>query len=208
MENFVAIWQFLVQWYWLPLLIMNITTIIAILVENGKPEKTIAWVLVILFLPMIGIVLYYLFGQKFKKDKYFNALDQKHQYQLKQNWIALQPFINDQIELTASYNDQLNDAFEYLVHTKNSIPTSNNSVDLLINGESKFEKLLFDISHAKHHIHLEYYIFEEDSIGKKLLNLLVKKVTEGITVRIIIDDFGSSRLAKRKKYYQNLGLDI
>ena len=71
MENIYIIWNFIAQWYWVPLLLVNISAFTTILIENGKPEKTIAWLMVIVFLPFIGVVLYYFFGQKFKKNKYF-----------------------------------------------------------------------------------------------------------------------------------------
>lgn len=208
MENFIPIWNFIIAWYWLPLLLINTTAFITILAENGKPEKTIAWLLVIVFLPLIGVALYYFFGQKFKKEKYFKRLDQKYHVKLAERWEELQPFIDKQIALTEKYDDHLNDSFEYLVHTKNAIPTSNNKIDILINGEEKFPLFLKDLQNAKHHIHLEYYIFEEDEIGTQILNILVQKAKEKVKVRVIIDDFGSSGLAKRQKYYENLGINF
>lgn len=206
MEHLHAVWDFVVQWYWIPVAVVHLTAFITILIENGKPEKTIAWLLVIVFLPVIGVIFYYFFGQKFKKEKYFRKLDSRYSLKLEEKWENLQSFIEKQIELTAAYDDHLNDAFEYLVRTKNSIPTSNNQLDLLINGEQKFERLLKDLQEATHHIHLEYYIFEEDTIGKKILDILTQKAQEGVKVRIIIDDFGSAKLAKHKDYYESKGL--
>lgn len=207
-NNIEVVVQFILQWYWLPLSIINIVAFVTILLENGKPEKTIAWLMVITFLPFIGVTLYYFFGQKFKKEKYFKKLDIAYSKKWNELWVQLKPFINKQIELTETYDKHLNDAFEYLVYTKNSIPTSNNNYSLLKNGEEKFPLLLEDIGKAKHHIHLEYYIFEDDNLGLEILDALVKKVNQGVVVRIIIDDFGSSSLAKKKKHYENLGLQF
>lgn len=208
MENFYIIRDFIKEWYWLPVTLVIITAVITILIENGKPEKTIAWLVVIVFLPIIGIVLYYFFGQKFQKDKYFRKLDLRYTLKLEESWTALQPFIDDEIKLTETYSKHLNDVFEYLVLTKNAVPTSNNNLMLLNNGEEKFEVLLTDIKEATHHIHIEYYIFEEDEIGTKILNLLIEKVKEGLEVRLIIDAFGSSNFTKRKKYYEEKGLQF
>ena len=208
MEHLQLIWEFIVQWYWIPLLLINGSAFITILIENGKPEKTIAWLMVIVFLPIAGVILYYFFGQTFKKEKYFKKLDEVYAEKLKQRWKELHDFIEEELEITSTYDTHLNDAFEYLAHTKNAIPTSNNSIQLLNNGEEKFPQLFKDIQNAKHHVHLEYYIFEEDALGKKLLDLLVQKAKNGVEVRIIIDDFGSSKLAKRKSYYENLGLQF
>ena len=67
------IWNFIKEWYWVPLTILYIMVIVTILIENRNPTKTIAWILVIVFLPFIGIVLYFFFGQKFKKDEFLNS---------------------------------------------------------------------------------------------------------------------------------------
>lgn len=206
MENFIPIWNFIVEWYWVPLLLVNATAFVTILVENGKPEKTIAWLLVIIFLPVIGVLLYYFFGQKFKKEKYFKVLDKKYHIKIEETWEEQKQFIEHQIDMTEKYDSHLNDAFEYLVHTRSSIPTSNNKIDLLFNGEQKFLPLLEDLKNAKHHIHIEYYIFDEDHIGKQVLDILVEKAKQNVEVRLIVDDFGSSKFAKKQKYYSDLGV--
>lgn len=208
MDHLQIIWDFAKEWYWIPLTLINTTAFITILVENGKPEKTIAWLMVIVFIPIVGVILYYLFGQKFKKEKYFKKLDLCYKLKLEERWNDLQPFISKEIKLTDSYDSHLNDVFEYLAHTRNAVPTSNNNVKLLINGEQKFELLLIDLKNAKHHIHLEYYIFDEDEIGSEILGILVDKAKQGVEVRLIIDDFGSSKFAKRKAYYEKQGIQF
>jgi len=208
MDHIQIIWEFVKEWYWIPLTLINTTAFITILVENGKPEKTIAWLMVIVFLPFFGVGLYYFFGQKFQKEKYFKKLDNRYKVKLEERWNDLKPFISNEIKLTETYDDHLNDVFEYLAHTQTSIPTSNNSAELLINGEEKFNLLLEDLKKAKHHIHIEYYIFDEDEIGSQILAILVDKAKQGIEIRFIIDDFGSSPFAKRKAYYEKLGIQF
>jgi cardiolipin synthase len=74
--------------------------------------------------------------------------------------------------------------------------TSNNSVKILINGEQKFPELIKALKEAKDHIHLEYYIYEDDEIGKLIQSVLVQKANEGVTVRLIYDDYGSRSIRK------------
>src|SRR3546814_6072212 len=64
---------FIYEWYWLPLLLVYLAIIATILIENRNPAKTIAWILVIVFIPIAGIIIYYLFGQKFQKVKVFRV---------------------------------------------------------------------------------------------------------------------------------------
>ena len=73
----------------------------------------------------------------------------------------------------------------------NSPLSGNNDVKLLLNGENKFPEVLEALRDAKHHIHIEYYIFENDTIGNEVKNILLQKAAEGVKVRFIYDDFGS-----------------
>jgi cardiolipin synthase len=91
--------------------------------------------------------------------------------------------------------------------------TANNTVALLKSGKEKFDALLCDIAEAEHHIHLEYFIFQPDSIADLLLDLLALKVQQGVKVRIIVDAAGnlvSSNSLKKKhlKKIREQGIEI
>lgn len=208
MEQLEAVWNFFIQWYWIPLSIFYLAIILTILIENRNPEKTIAWILVIVFLPVVGIVLYYFFGQQFKKDHFFSALDQKFAQRINVAWNRWRAQMEEDLRNIEAHSPRLVDVFEYLTHTKNALPTTQNEVSLLINGEEKFSSLLQDIQNAQHHIHLEYYIFDEDALGQVFLDALVAKAKEGVEIRVLIDGFGASRLAKKQAYYQSLGIEL
>ena len=61
----------------------------------------------------------------------------------------------------------------------------------------KFEALIQDILTAKDHIHIQYYIFKLDNLGQRILNVLMKKAKQGVKVRILYDEMGSSNVKKR-----------
>lgn len=91
--------------------------------------------------------------------------------------------------------------------------TNNNQIKLLKNGTEKFEDLFEAIRGAKHHVHLEYFNFRNDSIANALFDLLSVKVQEGVEVRTLFDDFGNwsnSRPLKTKhlKKIRNKGIEI
>src|SRR5690606_24580398 len=73
-------------------------------------------------------------------------------------------------------------------------PLTRNNVTVLINGEEKFPSLIEALEQARDFIHIEYYIFEDDDIGSEIKNLLIRKAKEGVSVKIIFDDFGSHDL--------------
>ena len=69
--------------------------------------------------------------------------------------------------------------------------TGNNRVKLLMSGQEKFADLFSAIRQARHHIHLEYFNFRNDSIGEALFDLLAEKAAEGVEVRAMFDAFGN-----------------
>lgn len=196
------------QWYWIPLLIVYLAIILTILIENRNPAKTIAWVLVIVFLPVIGVVIYYLFGQKFSKIKTFQESNQLQHIRFMERWNALDPVMEANMRTLSTKIGGLSRVFGFLVHQRIAPPILGNQVGLLVNGEEKFPALLEAIHNARHHIHMEYYIFEPDWIGQRVLDELIRKVKEGVEVRLIIDGFGSSRLSMKVKRLRDMGLEV
>ena len=196
--NWLCIWEFLKQWYWIPLSLIYLSVIFTILIENRNPTKTIAWILVIILVPLLGIVLYYFFGQDFKKDLYFKKIDKRTSSEFIRNWKKINHLIDhDFLKIKDKIGDQVK-VFRYLNHSLSSPPFMNNKVKLLKNGEEKFPAFMDAILQAKHHIHLEYYIFDLDKIGTEIINALINKANEGVEVRITTDDFGSPKLNKKQ----------
>ena len=89
----------------------------------------------------------------------------------------------------AENNDSI---FRAYLKEQNIEITNNNEIKILKSGHEKFIDLFADIEKAKHHIHLEYFNFRNDSIANKLFDLLAKKAKEGVEVRAIFDAFGNS----------------
>ncbi len=91
--------------------------------------------------------------------------------------------------------------------------TYGNKVSLLTSGYNKFEDMFEAIRMAKHHIHLEYFNFRNDSIGNALFDLLAQKASEGVEVRAMFDAFGNlsnNRPLKKKhlKAIRESGVEI
>ena len=96
-----------------------------------------------------------------------------------------------------------------LLNNSDSLLTTGNKCKILNNGNETFKAIFEAIKSAEHHIHLEYYIFENDKIGNKLKDLLIKKSKEGVEVRILIDDVGSWGLKEKfLKQLRNNGIEI
>src|SRR5690606_32062962 len=99
---------------------------------------------------------------------------------------------------SSNITEQGNRELAYLlVNESKSTLTANNDVKLLINGEKKFPEVLSALAKAKHHIHIEYYIYDDDEIGRAIENILVQKAKDGVEVRFIYDDFGSRSIRRK-----------
>lgn len=202
MEFIQELLQFLKQWYWIPIVLLYIGVLSTILIENRNPAKTISWILVIIFLPGIGLILYYFFGQKYNKVRRIKRSNDAQYIRLTEAWKRLGPYIDENIEQIKGRIGTLSRVFTFLKNERLSLPTKGNQVRLFANGEEKFPVFLQSLREAKHSIHLEYYIFDMDTIGKEVLRILEKKAQEGIAVRLLVDSIGSpalSRYLSRKK---------
>lgn len=178
--------------------ILYITTTIFIAIfivlENRSPVKTISWVLVLVLIPIGGIFVYLFFGQEYRKRKMFSR---KGLHDLER----LRKLTTEQLKILPDYQlsqplHSKKHLMNLLLNNSNSILTSNNEIQILKNGSMKFSEEFKEIQKAKHHVHLEYYIIEDDETGNYLRDLLIRKAREGVEVRVIYDDVGSWQLKR------------
>jgi cardiolipin synthase len=134
-----------------------------------------AYLLFCLFVPVVGVAFYLVFGINYWRKKLYDkkmALDEKILTGLKKD-------ISQYTEVSLGDCDINNpDSTELaamLIKDLKSPLTRKNRVKLLVNGEEKFNELIQVLQQARHHIHLEYYIYEQDEIGTAIIELLIKK---------------------------------
>ncbi|NGM66661.1 cardiolipin synthase [Sphingobacterium sp. SGR-19] len=207
MEFTQELLNFLKQWYWIPVVFLYLGVLSTILIENRNPTKTLSWILVIVFLPVIGLLIYYFFGQKFNKVRRLRRVNDAQTLRLKKEWDRLEPYMEQNI---ARINDRigtLSRVFTFLKNERLSSPTTGNSAKLLINGEGKFPDFLKSLREARHSIHIEYYIFEVDTIGKEVLHILEEKAREGVFVRLLVDSIGSPTLVRHLARQKDLNFE-
>lgn len=162
---------------------------VRIVINTTTPSKGIAYLLLIILFPVGGIIIYLSVGLNYRKSKLYRKkidIDKKIFPQIEERRISYskETLLNHQEKLGTFYS------MVKLLGRK-SIISDNNDVQLLINGEEKFPEIIKDLKAAKHHIHIEYYIYENDNIGKEIADVLISKAKEGVEVRFIYDDFGA-----------------
>lgn len=176
--------------------IFTVLVSIIIVLDNRNSSRTVAWLLMLIFLPGLGLFLYLYIGQNHRKRKTFKV-KQKQDYRILQNLLRAQVFFLKYVkDLNSEDGSVKGKVIPLLIKNADSPITTNNDVKILINGEETFDEMIRAISEARHHIHIEYFIIKDSEIGRKIQQLLIKKAKEGVEVRLIYDAVGSWRLKK------------
>lgn len=165
---------------------------LGISMENRNPSTTVAWILLLALIPVLGLVFYLLFGQNvFKRRKY----DKKAQ----RDQMAYERIENDALRMHQDWSifDAPHQKLLGLSQRLARTPISFNSeTRILTNGEETFGTLLLELRQAQHHIHMEYYIFRADHIGTRIQQILIEKARAGVAVRFMYDAVGSIQLSR------------
>lgn len=166
-------------------LIYQLTAILAVIhvvMDNRQPAKTVSWALVIYFVPIAGLLAYLFFGVNTRRER---MVEQRSLDQLSRR--SMLKFV-EQRDL--SLPDDYKSLIDLFVNQSFSLPFNNNKVEFLTDGYQFFPSLLRDISRAKHHIHIDIYIFEDDALGRLVADALIERARHGVEVRLIYDDVG------------------
>ncbi|WP_044481095.1 cardiolipin synthase [Paenibacillus antibioticophila] len=169
-----------------------ITIGLAIFMENRNPSSTMAWMLVLALLPVVGLVLYFLLGQNYFKRRKFDKKaeeDRKSFERIDHNGNLLPRDLSQ----FSPGQQRLLQMSQRLARTPFSMATRTR---VLTNGEETFSTLLKELKKARHHIHMEYYIYRADEIGREIQKTLIERAKAGVEVRFMYDAVGSLGLPK------------
>jgi cardiolipin synthase A/B len=152
-----------------------------ILLENREPERSIAWFLVLFTFPLIGFIFYLFFGhdwhrRRYRKERMHRALTTEFR----------------ETSYTHLITDPTERALRTLAANATGIaPTFGNTVNILTDGAELYEEIFRALRAARTSIDVEYYIFRNDTIGKKFIQILKERASAGVRVRFMIDGMGS-----------------
>lgn len=178
-------------------LIILILVCLRIIYDTRSASKTLAYLLMAIFVPFAGMIFYFIFGVNYRKKIIYSKkliTDEKKHRELDERIIS-STLITLKMNPGGIREDE--GLVNLLLHENLSPLTTGNKARLLINGENKFPEVIRAMKSAKDHIHLEYYIYENDNIGNQIKDVLIEKAREGVKVRLIYDDFGSSSIRKK-----------
>lgn len=166
-----------------------LVTLVVILSENRNPVKSLSWVTVLILLPALGLILYLFFGRSIKNTR---MISRRNRRRLKRA---------ERFRATGIPRQQLSTHSQQMVRLGRSLTDAQyypgNDIKIFTNGTSKFAALEADLRRAKDFINIQYYILEDDNIGRQIAEILKERARAGVRVRVIYDHVGSLHTSRR-----------
>ena len=189
------------------LFFLNIVlSIVIIFFQRRDPQAVWTWLLVLYFVPFLGFFLYLVIGQDLHKNRMFRTKeieDELNSAIRKQEDIILRK----KFEMKDAELSEFTDLVLYNLESSGAVYTDDNNVTIYTDGREKFDALLDEIAKAKEHIHIQYYIMRRDELFGSICDALVKKVEEGVEVRILYDSLGCRDIrGKDWRYLRSKGI--
>jgi cardiolipin synthase A/B len=194
-------------------IILAVSFSIQILFDNKTPQSSVAWILAIFLIPYLGVLLYVLLGINWRRKK---MVRQRPEHLFGEHLREVLDLQSDSIsEEKDLLGSDMHKIMTLTMKSANAIITNGNTIRLYHQGAALFEDLISDLEDAEISIHLEYFIFRDDEVGRRILSILRKKAADGVEVRLLVDGAGSKltfshkgrRSLKRSRVEQRNFLD-
>jgi cardiolipin synthase len=188
-------WQEITAWGAVLNGVLSVVTIAWILTSKKEATSAVAWCLVVFFLPFIGTLLFLVFGYQHVQRPLLRKRRHKTHYQSRQGGEPLEAAAGG---ASATEPEGRWAALAHLADRFGAFPvTDGNRVTFYHEGQHAYDGMLEAIRSARHHIHMEVFIFQPDATGHQFLEALARKAREGVQVRLLYDAMGSRRLHRR-----------
>ena len=181
------------------LVVYVLNTLIAlglIFFDDKSPTATMAWIMILFLMPIVGLVLYLILSQNIARQQIFRlAEDEEKDLNALVGWQkeSVKTKLDDGYD---DVDDRWRDMVTLNLDYADSLLTFNDEVEMIFDGNEMFDRLCRDIENAEYTIKLCYFIVKDDFVGTKLLDLLTKKASEGVKVRLLMDALGSRSISK------------
>jgi len=178
-------------------LINFIIALTIIFLERKNPSATLAWIMILFLVPVVGILFYFLFSQNIARQRIFRM----SKYEEAIISASLNEQINEmkrgEFEFNNPESKKWHDMIRLHLTYGNSFFTQDNKISVLTDGRHKFDSLIKDLKNAKQTINIMYFIVKNDSMGRLLIDTLIQKAKEGVEVRFLIDAMGSRQISHK-----------
>ncbi|MGB5238066.1 MAG: cardiolipin synthase [Flavobacteriaceae bacterium] len=200
------------MWIYISLIaegLLAITALYMVIRDGTKPVRIWAWILLIVFLPIIGAIAYFSLGMNLRKEKLFD-LKREIDYDQFEKFIAHYSAIAEEKVITrADITTKYIHLIRLLTRVNSSLISFNNKVRILHDGPDTFDSIFEACEKAEKYIHLQYYIFIDGVLVDKFIDLFKEKIQNGVEVRIIYDAVGSWELSNKNiRRFEEIGVKI
>lgn len=162
---------------------------VVIILQRRSAAATIAWMLVLVFLPIAGLAIYRFIGPL--------RLERKKTRRRRTRKLVAEALGTMRVLDADSAHHEHGELARVGINSGEAPPLRAESLELYTEGAAAYAAIVAAIEAAKHHVHLEYYIWEPDHFGCRLLELLAKRAADGVHVRLLVDAVGAHRLRHR-----------
>ena len=163
--------------------------------EKRSIETIVAWTAVLTTLPAVGIIIFILFGRGIAKNNMFKIKEQEDKI-IKASISQSKDRLKYSSMIDKNLKDNI-DMIDALTNSNNAHYTNNNSVDIYDKSIDFFDSLLEELKNAQQYINIQFYIFKDDDIGNKIIDILIEKTKSGVEVRLLYDAVGSRLLSEK-----------
>lgn len=169
--------------------VLAVLSIPSVLVQRaGRPMAALSWILALIAMPPIGLLLWWALGRRHlkrqRRKRQASAVTIARELQSLASGVCPQPDAPAKALLPLRH---LPEEYGLAVFP----PSCGNSVRLLTNASEAYPSMIRAIEEAKNHVHLLFYIWNNDEAGRRFLALLERKAKEGVQVRLLCDAIGS-----------------
>lgn len=189
------------MWIWYCVLVVYITLLLVLVYtiiidyDDKNPVKTICWILVVIFLPLLGVSAYYIVGR--------NVSKKRSKFRLwREEFNRRQQFVSPNGDIESVHTAHYKELKSLILNLEQSPVFGGNKVSVYPGGKSKFCSLFEDIECAESHIHIFYYAIGDDHIGNELKEKIINKVKQGVKVRLLYDGLGCNKT--NRKYFKQM----
>ncbi len=192
----------------LPVIILALNVIFAVTIvffERRNPTATTAWLVVLFLLPPVGFALYLFFGQNYTRQRMFVVKEHEERCFLEGTFEEQhRALAGNHHRFTTPAAEEFRDAISLLLRNNRAYLTEGNRVDVYTRGEDKFDALFVAIRMARHSIHLEYFVINNDELGRAVVHALAEKAREGVEVRLLFDAMGARAGGGSRRVFSEL----
>ena len=188
------------------ILVLNVIFAVTIVFfERKNPTAAMAWLMVLFFLPPIGFFLYLLFGQNYTRQRMFVIKEEEDRRFLQEVFLEQYRELTDpHYQFSTPVAEEFRETIFLLLRNNRALLTEKNLVDVFTRGDKKFDALFAAIRGARHHIHLEYFVINNDELGRAVIHALAEKAREGVEVRLLFDAMGTRAGGGSRKAFSEL----